>query len=344
MHQLHLGAPVGLEICHVAGAGAVGLVVEIPARLRAGVLPAARRGLGGVHLGADQLAQMIELGHHQPTRTAELDVGHRVAIGGAQVKQHPGGVLGLDVGGDVLGDLDHAIGEATEDQDRMMILVLVAAIGRIEADHILAALDRLFPHLQLDVIDVIDVRVHRDHLEVEEVAVDLVAIAGEDRLIVEQRLDILADHRDLEEAVAGLDERFVRSGGLILLEQVLLGPGLGLLPAIPSQLLGRNPVLVKSLDLAQHLGLRPSRRRKTETGEARIAARYAIVVARPPADEERTLGQVVKPSPPARSPMVHPLGGRLANDETIRVVLRQAFFERLQAFDIAVTRNFSFVG
>ena len=337
VHQLHLGAPVGLEICHVTGAGAVGLVVEIPARLRAGVLPAARRGLGGVHLGADQLAQMVELGHHQPTRPAELDVGHRVAISGAEVEQHPGAMLRLDVAGDVLGHLDHAIGEAAEHLDIVVIFVVVATIGRIAADDVAPALDRLLPHLQLDVVDIVDLRVHLDHLEVEEVAVDLVAVALEDRRRILQPLQILADHRDLEEAVAGLDEALVHRPGLILVEQILLGAGLGLLPTKPRQLLRRDTMLVEPrnvLDIARFLARlgRKAKRRKP-----RIGARDAICVAGPPADEECPFGQAVQPGHAACAPVVHPLRRRLVDEQPIRIVLGEAFLERLQTLDVAVT-------
>src|SRR5215472_15303064 len=304
------------------------------------VFPVLGFRLLGVHLGRQHAAQVIPLLHHQPTRSLDLDVHHAVLVGTGQMRQHPGAVLGVDVRRRILGDLHHLIGEAAPDRDRVAVLVLVAAPGRIAADDIAATLGGLVPDLQLEQMMLVG-RTYLRELHRPEIVPVAIIIAGEPVIvrIIINRLQILRDLARLEERIAAQHKRLLGGPRLVLAQHIGLGAGVLLLPPDPAQLLGRDDVLVLASNQAHEVALLARGLVATVPIPARIGAPDLVHVRRPPPDEKRSLGLLLLTVGPDRVPVVVAVGRRLENKQPRRVGLRQGLQKRRQPLGIPILRN-----
>ena len=256
------------------------------------------------------------------------------------MKQHPCGVLGFHVGGAILRDLHNLVGKAPPNADDVMILMIISAICWVHADDVLAAIDRLFPNLQLDLFGRINPRFQLDHLKVEEIAIDLIPIRLVPNVLFLKLLHVGGDHPRLEEGITGLDERLLRSPRLVLIQQRLFRPGALRLPPDPRQLFRRHLVAVQLSHLFDHFLLVKVRRMQAVLKETGVFARYLVRIASPPPDEERPCRQrIVDAIHIPGAPVVEALGRAFIDEQPVRVRLRKPFFQRLQTFRRAVSRD-----
>ena len=222
----------------------------------------------------------------------------------------------------------------------MVILVVISAIRRVHANDVLAVLHRLFPDLQLDLFGRINARLQLDHLEVEEIAIDFIPIRLVPDVFFLKLLHVGGQHPRLEKGIPGLDERLLRSPRLVLVQQRLFSACAFRLPPDPRQLFRRDLVTVQLLHLINHLPLFKLRRVQAVLKEAGVFARYLVCVASPPTNKERARRQrVVDAVHIAGAPVVEAFSRALIDEQPVRVRLRKPFFQRLQTFRRAVSRD-----
>ena len=199
-------------------------MVEIPARVAECVVPLPLANLRRKHLRLQHVSDVVPLHHNHAAWALDVQVHDHVVIGARDVREYPGEVLDLDVRCAELSHLHKLVGEAAKDEASMAVLMVVASVGGVGADHILPTRNRLRPNLQLDKVLLFRVhnrlKLHREEVVAEFVAISLVevfvAVAGG------EFLQFLGQRASREEGIAALDEALIVVPRLVLLQHLAL--------------------------------------------------------------------------------------------------------------------------
>src|SRR5208282_2372663 len=204
------------------------------------------------------------------------------------MEESPRSISNIGSIGCVFGNLNDTVGKTTEYDDNVSVLVIVASIGHVKTKGVFGVWLWLLPNLEL--AQVLILAIEALHRKAEEVVAAIISIAlidiGVDAQLsaefhrrIVNFLQVLVESPDFEERMPGLDERLVRRPRVVLLQELLLLAGLGLLPANPGQLLDGDIPIVMLLDGEDLVPLVMSRPDLAMHQEPRVGARNPVGVA-----------------------------------------------------------------